>query len=73
MSDEFCECVPCRYANEFSDDPEVDVAVRALIRSFNENPFSRVPHQDKTISGIRRAIAHGWGKAAARHIRITVH
>jgi hypothetical protein len=47
--------------------------VQALVRNFTVNAFSRVPHEDKTIAGIRRIVTTGWGKAAARDVRISVH
>jgi hypothetical protein len=72
-NDHFCECEECRYAREYSDHPEVDTCVRALVANFDVNAFSRVPHEDKTIDGIRRIITTGWGRNEAKAIRITVH
>jgi hypothetical protein len=72
MSD-FCECPPCRYAREFSDNPEVDAAVRELIGRFERDPWANPAHADKTVDGIRAIIRVGWNKREADGVRITVH
>jgi hypothetical protein len=69
-----CDCPECRTRRAgYSDNPTIDLCVQALVANFTVNAFCRVPHEDKTISGIRRIITTGWGKAAARQIRITCH
>jgi hypothetical protein len=65
------ECV--RRRSRFSDNPEVDAAVRELIGRFERDPWANPVHADKTVSGVKAVIAMGWGKRAADDVRITVH
>jgi hypothetical protein len=40
---------------------------------FSANAFSRIPHADKTVDGIRAVIETGFGKRIASRVRIRVH
>jgi hypothetical protein len=66
-----CDCPDCR--DWHHDNPDVHACVAALVCDFSANAFCRVPHQDKTIDGIRAVIRTGFGPRAANAVRITVH
>jgi hypothetical protein len=72
MSDDYCECTPCRYAREFSDVPVIDDFVRALVAKFDVNPLDRTGHS-ATRAGIRDIIKTGFGKREADRLRFVVH
>jgi hypothetical protein len=66
-----CDCPDCR--DWYSDHPDIHACVEALVCDFSANAWSRVPHADKTVAGVRAVIATGFGKRAANAVRITVH
>jgi hypothetical protein len=59
----------------YSDDPDVDHLVAAMVRHFGPNPWSRVPHEDKMIESIIRACRYMLDdcEQCAASIHITVH
>jgi hypothetical protein len=69
-----CECPQCRTRRAgYSDDPEINAAVRELVSRFERDPWSNPEHCNHTILGVKAVIAVGWSKRAAEGVRITVH
>jgi hypothetical protein len=59
----------------YSNDPDVDSLVAGMVSFFGDNPFAKVPHEEKTVKAIIEAVYFICDDCdvCAASVHITVH